>query len=172
MPGHAGRSRGRDHATARPAGRPADHRGRSKAASHAPGGALGDGWMPFLCSPDQYAQSVRLVRDHAVTIGRDLSSFHWMCFVYVSVARDAAEARRKALDFIGAGQAGDGSRFDAVVDRVAALGTSSQVAARLREFVDAGVRHFVVMLCERDDQVAAARVVMDDVVPEVGDAVS
>ena len=135
-------------------------------------GALGDGWMPFLCSPDQYAQSVRLVRDHAVTVGRDLSSFRWMCFVYVSVARDAAEARRKALDFIGAGQAGDGSRFDAVVDRVAALGTSSQVAARLREFVDAGVRHFVVMLCERDDQVAAARVVMDDVVPEVGDAVS
>ena len=94
-------------------------------------GVLGDGWMPFLCSPDQYAESVRGVREQAALVGRDLSSFHWMCFVYVSVDDDPAEARRKAVAFIGAGQAGEASRFEAVVDRVAAHGTPTQVAARL-----------------------------------------
>ena len=113
--------RGGGDATARPAGRPAIIVDGRKPPAMRRAGALGDGWMPFLFSPDQYAQSVRLVRDHAVTVGRDLSSFHWMCFVYVSVARDAAEARRKALDFIG-GAGGRRFPLDAVVDRVAALG--------------------------------------------------
>ena len=156
-------------APAQPGGPPIIVAGRKRPAMRR-AGVLGDGWMPFLCSPDQYAESVRVVQEHAASVGRDLSTFHWMCFVYVSVDRAPAEARRRAVAFIGAGQAGDASRFEALVDRVAVHGTREQVATRLGEYVRAGVRHFVLALCEPSDQVVAARVIMDEVVPEVDDA--
>ena len=36
---------------------------------------LGDGWMPYLVSPDAYARSVRAIRDEARKEGRDLGGF-------------------------------------------------------------------------------------------------
>jgi alkanesulfonate monooxygenase SsuD/methylene tetrahydromethanopterin reductase-like flavin-dependent oxidoreductase (luciferase family) len=128
--------------------------------------ASGDGWMPFLYSPAQYAASVESVREHAATIGRDLGDFAWMCFVFVSVDDDAAEARRKAVTFVGNAQAGDGARFEAMIDHVAVVGTPEQVAAKLSAFADAGARHFVITLCDTD-AVRGAERIMRDVVPEV-----
>ena len=131
--------------------------------------ATGDGWMPFLYSPAQYAASVESVRGHAATIGRDLGDFAWMCFLFVSVDDDAAEARRRAVTFVGGAQAGDSARFEAMIDHVAVVGTPDQVAAKLSAFADAGARHFVITMCDADAVRGAERVARD-VVPEVRDA--
>jgi alkanesulfonate monooxygenase SsuD/methylene tetrahydromethanopterin reductase-like flavin-dependent oxidoreductase (luciferase family) len=96
-----------------------------------------------------------------------LSDFEWLCFVYVSIDDDPAVARAKALDFIGRGQAGDGARFERLVERVAACGDPDRVAEALQSYVDAGVRHLVLLCCERHDQGAAMRRLMNDVVPRV-----
>lgn len=111
---------------------------------------LGDGWMPFLYSPSRYAASVAAIRSHADSIERDLSGFQWMCFVYVSVHDDVEIARAKAVRFLTAGQAGDGARFESLLDSVAVAGTVDDVTARLQQFVDAGVDHFIVALCDTD----------------------
>jgi probable F420-dependent oxidoreductase len=149
----------------RPGGPPVIVAGR-KAPAMRRAAALGDGWMPFLYSPAQYSASVETVRGHAATMGRDLADFAWMCFVFVSVDDDAAEARRKAVSFVGGAQAGDGTRFEGVIDRVAVTGTAEQVAAKLSSFADAGARHFVITVCDAD-AVRAAERIMRDVVPEV-----
>ncbi|MGE0385994.1 MAG: LLM class flavin-dependent oxidoreductase [Gammaproteobacteria bacterium] len=125
----------------------------------------GDGWMPFLFSPERYAESAAVIRDTAAAAGRSLAGFQWMCFVYTSIDDDPALARERALNFIGGAQAGDGGRFAQLLDRVAAVGTPAQVGARLQAFVDAGVRHFVFAPCERTDVLGAARRLMHDVVP-------
>ena len=148
-----------------PGGPPVIVAGR-KAPAMRRAAALGDGWMPFLYSPAQYAASVESVRGHAATIGRELGNFAWMSFVFVSVDDDAAEARRKAVTFVGNAQAGDGTRFEAMIDHVAVVGTPEQVATKLSAFTDAGARHFVITVCDTDPVRGAERVIRD-VVPEV-----
>jgi len=125
-------------------------------------GSLGDGWMPFLFSPEQYASSVERVRAHATAAGRTLDDdFEWYCFLYVSVDDDGDAARRRAAEFIGARQAGDAARFATVIDRVAVAGTPDDVAARLQAFADAGARHLVIVPCEREDPIGAARRIIE-----------
>ncbi len=102
---------------------------------------LGNGWMPYLYSPRRYAESVATVRDLAVEAGRDLSSFQWFAHVFINVGPDSAESRRDAAEAIGGNYNQD---FTAMIDRVAAAGTPEEVAAKLKEFVDAGARHFVL----------------------------
>ena len=125
----------------------------------------GDGWFPFLYSAGRYASSVETITGIAAAAGRDLAGFDWLCFVYVSIAGDAAVARARAVEFIGGGQAGDGSRFAALIDRVAVVGDTDDVRQGLQAFVDAGVRHLVLLPCDRDDPVAVARLIMREIVP-------
>jgi alkanesulfonate monooxygenase SsuD/methylene tetrahydromethanopterin reductase-like flavin-dependent oxidoreductase (luciferase family) len=54
-----------------------------------------------------------------------------------------------------------------MVDHVAAAGTAEQVAARVQAYVDAGARHIVFAVAARDDRLAVARRIMDEVVPRV-----
>jgi alkanesulfonate monooxygenase SsuD/methylene tetrahydromethanopterin reductase-like flavin-dependent oxidoreductase (luciferase family) len=112
--------------------------------------AMGDGWLPFLYSPERYASSVTTINEQAAAIGRDLTGFRWICWVYVAMDDDPAEAQRKGALFIGGAQVGDGSRFQSLLDRVAAAGTPDQVEAKLRQYVDAGVEHFILVPCERE----------------------
>ena len=90
-----------------------------------------------------------------------------MCFLYVSIDDDADVARRRAAAFMGGAQAGDGSRFEAVVNKVAATGTRADVAARIQAFVDAGARHFILLPSASNDYVADCRELLTDVVPEL-----
>lgn len=150
----------------RPGGPPVVVAGRKPPAMRR-AARLGDGWMPFLFSPDQYRSSVGTIRAEAASAHRALTHFQWLCFLYVSLGDDRQTARNEALEFIGAGQAGDGARFEPLVDRVAAVGTTAEVVARFQQFVDAGVRHLVLLPCSRDGAVAQARLLMSDVVPEI-----
>jgi alkanesulfonate monooxygenase SsuD/methylene tetrahydromethanopterin reductase-like flavin-dependent oxidoreductase (luciferase family) len=110
---------------------------------------LGDGWLPFLYSPERYAASVTAIKEHAASIGRDLTGFRWLCWVYVAMDDDPDIAFQKGVDHIGGAQAGDGSRFRSLLDRVAAYGTPEQVRERLEQYVAAGAEHLILVPCER-----------------------
>jgi probable F420-dependent oxidoreductase len=148
----------------RPGGPPIVIAGRKPPAMRR-AAALGDGWMPFLYSPRNYQEAATTIKQHAASIGRDLSAFEWMCFVYVSVDDDPRRARQRALDYVSEGQVGDGGHFEALIDRVSVTGRPEQVAERLQEFVDAGARHFVVACCDRTGPLPTATRVLQEVVP-------
>ncbi len=118
--------------------------GRSQAAMRR-AATLGDGWFPYLYSPRRYAASVATVRAVATQVGRDLSTsaerpFNWYVWVFVNIADDGTEARQRAARSMGGTY---GQDFLAMVDSVAAAGTGDEVLAKLKEFYDAGARHFV-----------------------------
>ena len=127
--------------------------------------ALGDGWMPYLYSPRRYAASVSTVRDLAAKAGRDLTDFQWFAHVFINVAPDGTESRRDAAAAIGGNYNQD---FTAMIDRVAAAGTPQEVASKLKEFVDAGARHFVLSpMSKAGAGDLITNRLLDEVLPEV-----
>jgi len=103
---------------------------------------LGDGWFPYLYSPRRYADSVATIRQTAADAGRDLVGFHWCVWVFLNINTDGDTAREEAARTMGGTYNQD---FRAMIDSVAAAGTAAEVTTKLREFYDAGARHFVFL---------------------------
>ena len=125
---------------------------------------LGDGWMPYLMSPGAYARSVATICEEARAVGRDLTGFEWMMYLYCSVRRDAERARDDVAAFIGRGY---GDKPADMLDRIAPSGTPEQVAARLQEYVDVGVRHFIISPAAAEDTLEVVTLAAREVLPQL-----
>lgn len=150
-------------APARPGGPPIVVTGRRPVAMRR-AARLGDGWMPYLYSPERYARSADTIRAEAERLGRDLDGFTWYAYVFVSLADDERSARQEGAAFLGGTYSQD---FDAMLDRVACVGTPAQVTERLGAFVEAGAGHFVLVPCARPTETAHRLLaeVLPDLVP-------
>jgi alkanesulfonate monooxygenase SsuD/methylene tetrahydromethanopterin reductase-like flavin-dependent oxidoreductase (luciferase family) len=154
---------GADAPRMRPGGPPLLVSGR-KAPAMRRAARLGDGWMPYLMSPDAYARSVTAIEDEARAAGRDLDGFEWMMYLYCCVRRDGDRARDDVAAFLG-GAYGDKPR--AMLDRIAPSGTPEEVAARLQQYVDAGVRHFVISPAAHEDTLDVVTLAAEEVLPRL-----
>jgi len=125
---------------------------------------LGDGWMPYLYSPRRYRASVEAVRAHAAEAGRDLDRFAWSQFTAFNVQVDSDAARAEAATFLGGTY---DQSFEEMVPHVAAVGNVREVAQRISEYIDAGVRHFIFMAATTGDMVGQARTLLTDVLPSL-----
>jgi probable F420-dependent oxidoreductase len=147
----------------RPGGPPVVVAGRKEAAMRR-AARLGDGWMPYLVSPDAYARSVSVITQEADTAGRDLAGFEWMLFLYCSVRRDGDRARDDVGSFLGAAY---GDKPRAMLDRIAPSGTPEEVAARLQPYVDAGARHIIISPAARRDTLEIVALAAREVLPRL-----
>ena len=125
---------------------------------------LGDGWMPYLMSPNAYARSVDTIRHEADAAGRDLAGFEWMMYVYCSVRRDGDRARDDVAAFLGGAY---GNKPGAMLDRIAPAGTPEEVAVRLQAYVDAGVRHFIISPAAHTDTLEVVTLAAQEVLPRL-----
>jgi alkanesulfonate monooxygenase SsuD/methylene tetrahydromethanopterin reductase-like flavin-dependent oxidoreductase (luciferase family) len=118
---------------------------------------LGDGWMPYLYSPERYASSVSAIEEVAAAAGRELTRFRWMVYVLVSVDDDRQAARASAGRFVHSTWSGD----DAAIDRLAVTGTPADVTTKLSAFVRAGVTQFVVLPCSPSEPAGLERLLSE-----------
>jgi probable F420-dependent oxidoreductase len=125
---------------------------------------LGDGWMPYLCSPDAYARSVATIRGEAESAGRDLDGFEWALFLYCSVRADGDRARDDVASFLGAAY---GDKPREMLDRIAPSGTPDEVAARIQDYIDAGVRHVVISPAAPTDTLEVVQLAAREVLPQL-----
>jgi probable F420-dependent oxidoreductase len=146
-----------------PGGPPLLVSGRKEAAMRR-AARLGDGWMPYLMSPDAYARSVQVIRDEAAGVGRDLADFEWMMYLYCSVRTDSDRARDDVATFLG-GAYGDKPR--SMLDRIAPSGTPDEVATRLQDYVDAGVRHFIIAPAAPAETLEVVTLAAREVLPQL-----
>ncbi len=121
-------------------------------------GTLGDGWFPYQYSPRAYARSVTEIRGHAEAAGRDLDGFVWALWTYVNVNDDGNRAREEMFESM---QRYPNITDPAMVDHITVAGTPNEVDARLREYIDAGVDHFVFVGGGPDQQ----QMIQRDLVP-------
>jgi probable F420-dependent oxidoreductase len=151
-------------APAQPGGPPIVVAGRKPPAMRR-AARLGDGWMPYLYSPRRYGQSVTTIRELAGETGRDLSGFEWYAWVFVNVDPDSTRAKEQAAATMGGNYNQD---FKPMIDSVAAAGSTAEVTDRLKEFVDAGARHFIFMPATGgEDPDPVVHRLLDDVWPAV-----
>ena len=105
---------------------------------------LGDGWQPYMYTPDMLAVSVDKVREFAHGYDRPLTDgFAFTSFMYVSMHEDVQEARNRAIKQLS-------FRFDMpfekIVDKYCAYGPADQIVEHLGRYVEAGANHVIIAL--------------------------
>lgn len=126
---------------AQPGGPPIWIAGRSRAAMRR-AGRLGDGYLPYLFSPERYREGLAQVREYARQAGRDPQAIEPGLYQFISLADSYEEAQQRALDHL---QATFRRPFEGIADRYVVMGTPSQCVRRLEQYAEAGVRHFVLV---------------------------
>jgi probable F420-dependent oxidoreductase len=115
--------------------------GRSKAAFER-AARLGDGYMPYMFTPEQCADSMAKIREASERIEQPLrDGFVLSAFIYMSINDDRDYARRLAIEDLGWRY---NQPFDRLVDKYCVFGTPEQVREQLHAYVEAGVTHFVL----------------------------
>jgi len=114
--------------------------GRSRDAALRRAARYGDGWLPYLVSPEQYAAGLQRLAEYAAANGRDAATFMNAVQVYVGIYGSQAEAHAAAM----ATTARTYNLDDSQVDRFCTIGTKDAVVEKLRAYVEAGALYFVV----------------------------
>jgi probable F420-dependent oxidoreductase len=133
-----------------PGGPPIIVSGRSEAALRR-AARRGDGYMPYLFTPERYADGLTTIFELADQRQRDMSRFTPYMFVFTAIGDTHEEAHRLAAEKLSRRY---NQPFNHLVERYCALGTPQECVARLQRFVEAGARHFILSpLCD-DDRLA------------------
>ena len=123
----------------------------------------GDGWLPYMYTPEQLAASADRIRAFGEEAGRDLSGFRFGLYVFTTVHEDGDRAREMAADRLGRQYAQD---FSTLIGKYALAGAPDEVRARLREYVDAGARLVMLSSACPDDYIDEnVRLIAEEVIP-------
>ncbi|NEK56824.1 LLM class flavin-dependent oxidoreductase [Geodermatophilus sabuli] len=128
-----------DPGPVQPGGPPIWLGGRKPAAIRR-AGRFGDVWMPYMYTPEQLARSLTEVREAAEAAGRDPAAVRGAVFCWGGVDDDPARARAQVVETVSAVYQQD---FDPLADRYLLHGDPGRVAARIREYADAGAQTLV-----------------------------
>jgi probable F420-dependent oxidoreductase len=106
-------------------------------------GRQADGYMSYVVTPDQYRAALAKIAEAADAAGRALDRFGTGHLLFVRLDETYEAALDTAATSLSQRYAMD---FRRATERYAALGNPEQVAQRVRDFWDAGVRHIVIDL--------------------------
>jgi len=110
----------------------------------------GDGWLPYMYTPEQLAESITKIREFGEEYGRDLSHFTPGIFLFTAAHEDQATGFKMANDKLSEQYAQD---FTKLVDKYTLAGTPERCRARLQEYLDAGARFVFLSTACADDYI-------------------
>ncbi len=121
--------------------------GRSEAAMRR-AARYADGWLPYMYTPEQLADSITKIKAYGEDLGRDMSGFTYGMYIFTAVHEDNDTAVHYATDRLSTQYSQD---FSKIVHKFALAGDPEKSRARLREYVDAGATMvFVSSACPDD----------------------
>ncbi len=120
----------------------------------------GDGWLPYLVTPPQYARGAGQVRELLEKQGRgDESDFGYGLHLMTALGSTHEDALTKAAKGLSDAYRYSGS-YEDLAERYVLLGPPEEAAERINEFVEAGAGHillsWVTPFDQIDDQIAIA----------------
>ena len=137
--------------------------GRSRAAMRR-AARLGDGYMPYLFTPEQYAKAVTAIETEADAAGRSLTGFQYMLDQFILVDDDPSAAWSRANTYLSATY---NQPFEKLIDRYCTVGPPEACVANLARYREAGVRHFLFTpaAATREEFVRRAERIAKDLIP-------
>jgi len=133
---------------ARSGGPPVWVAGRSEAAVRR-AARLGDGYLPYLFSPERYRSSLELLYRELDRRGRSPDGVVKALYQFICLADSYEEARAEAVERLSRQY---NQPFDRVVDRYVVLGNPDDCRRRLEEYTGAGVEYFVLVPTGRPER--------------------
>ncbi len=122
----------------------------------------GDGWLPYLVGPEQYAVGISRIPEYAAAAGRPDHAFTRALQVNIAIYRDQAEA----MEIVLGGSARGYGLTQQQVERYYAVGSVSDVTNRLHEYLAAGVEYFVFQwACRQEDVPDNLELLSKEVIP-------
>jgi alkanesulfonate monooxygenase SsuD/methylene tetrahydromethanopterin reductase-like flavin-dependent oxidoreductase (luciferase family) len=115
--------------------------GRSEAAMKR-AGELGDGYFPYLFSPEKFRDGLAKAREYAEKAGRNPASIKGAIYQFVSLADSYDDAKTIAAADLSMRYQ---QPFEKIVDRYVVMGTPDDCVKRLGDFVEAGAEHFCLV---------------------------
>jgi probable F420-dependent oxidoreductase len=151
-----------------PGGPPIIIGGRSDAALRR-AARLGDGYMPYLFTPRQYADGLQKIHTYAGAYGRTLQRFQATLYQFIYVADTHAAAFQQANTYLSSNY---NQPFGKLVERYCAVGTPDACVARLQEYIDAGARDIILVPTTADSTafVHQAQRLAGDILPHLRNA--
>jgi alkanesulfonate monooxygenase SsuD/methylene tetrahydromethanopterin reductase-like flavin-dependent oxidoreductase (luciferase family) len=126
---------------------------------------IGDGWRPYLATPEQVAAGLPALDGHARADGEQGWTGRTAMLTFTTVDHDGDRARRVAAAHLGRTYRQD---FSQLAPKYVVAGTPAQCVARLREYQQAGVDVVLFRLaCPRPESEAMLRTIADEVLPEL-----
>ena len=114
---------------------------------------MADGWISYVVTPEMYRKGLTTIEVEADRANRKIETFGTAHLLFAWIDDDYDRALDAATEHLSMRYAMD---FRSAAQRYAALGSPSDVAEKIGEFRDAGIRHFVLDMTgpfeERDAQ--------------------
>ena len=140
--------------------------GRSEAALKR-AGRLADGYLSYVITPDMFRDALVKIDEAAEEAGREIKDFGTGHLLFCCIDETYEKAWDKATELLSERYAMD---FRRAAQRYCAMGTPEDVAAKIKEFYDAGVRHFVFdFLGLQPERIEALEVFAAEVRPYLSD---
>jgi probable F420-dependent oxidoreductase len=146
---------------AQPGGPPIWVGGR-KAPALRRAGALGDGFISHMASPEMYRQQLGEIARHAERAGRSIERFGAAAFLFAVLDDDRGAALDRADRMLSIIYA---RPFRDAAAKYCLLGPPNAMLEQMRSFAAAGARHFI--LSPLSDPVEFAERIAERVLPEV-----
>ena len=123
-----------------------------------------DGWLPYMYTPEQLAESLRKIDQFGREMGRDMSAMRRGLFIFTTCYADRDQAREVAAKTVGRNYAQD---FSEKAGRFLLFGNPEDCRRRLRQYIDAGARTVVIApACPRPDLDSNLKLIAEEVIPE------
>lgn len=128
-----------------PGGPPIWVGGRAEAALRR-AALLGDGWMPYVVTPKRVADGLAFIAREAEKAGRKFERFGTSLHLFLTLGESYEKALDVAAEYLSKRYAMD---FREPAKRYAAIGRPADVASRINEFYQAGIRDIGVDFVSR-----------------------
>ncbi len=150
---------------AQPGGPPIWVCGRAEGAMRR-AATLGDGWNPYMYTPEQTRESYSAVKAMAEEAGRTLpDDFGWSCFTYCSMDDDVDKARDKAIEVLSYRY---NQPFEKIVDKYVAFGPPARIAETLSRYVEAGASKILTgLIMSPEHRISCLERFAKEVLPEL-----
>lgn len=123
---------------------------------------IGDGWIPYHLTPEEYGAKWGEIEEMAEKAGRKSKEIEPAYFMDTCIGLDEKQTMKKAKLCVEAGHEEDFEK----IQHHGAYGSPETVVGQIEKFAEAGVKHFVLVMVPQKDTLNSIQLYGEKVLPQ------